>query len=244
MSRVAFFVPCLVDAFFPEVAEAAVAVLQKIGYTVSCPAGQTCCGQPAFNAGYRGEATVAAERFIAIFEDQPLIVTPSGSCAAMVKQHYPALFAGKTAWLDRARRVAEKTYEFCQFLVDVAGVTDVGARFEGKVTYHASCHLLNSLGIDKQPRRLIANVSGLDFVEMAEADRCCGFGGTFSVKYPEISGALVQAKVETILASGAGTVTGADMGCLMNIKGRLSRLKNPVRVLHIAQILASQGQKA
>jgi L-lactate dehydrogenase complex protein LldE len=156
----------------------------------------------------------------------------------MVRHHYPELFANEPLWLDRARRVADKAHEFCQLLVDVAGVVDLGARFDGKVTYHASCHLLNTLGIDAQPRRLIANVAGLEFVEMAEADRCCGFGGTFSVKYPEISGALVQAKVDTILASGADTVTGADMGCLMNVKGRLSRLNSPVRVLHIAQILA------
>jgi len=239
MGRVALFVPCLVDAFFPEVAEATAAVLKKIGCAVACPKGQTCCGQPAFNAGYRSEAKVAARRFISLFEDQPLIVTPSGSCAAMVRHHYPELFAKEPHWHDRARRVADKTHEFCQFLVDVAKVTDVGARFRGKVTYHASCHLLNTLGIDAQPRALIANVAGLEFAEMPEAGRCCGFGGTFAVKYPEISGALVQAKVDAIVASGAGTVTGADMGCLMNIGGRISRLNLPVKVLHIAQLLAS-----
>jgi len=240
VKRLAFFVPCLIDAFFPEVARAAVAVLEKTGHAVSFPKGQTCCGQPAFNAGYRKEAAVAAKRFIALFEDQPLIVTPSGSCAAMVRHHYPELFADDPGWRDRARAVADKTWEFCQYLVDVAGVTDVGARFAGKVTYHASCHLLNTLGVDAQPRRLLANVAGLELAEMPEADRCCGFGGTFSLKYPEISGALVQAKVDSIVASGAAAVTGADMGCLMNIGGRLSRLNLPVKVLHIAQILAGQ----
>lgn len=241
MRRIALFVPCLVDAFFPEVAEATVTVLQKAGCAVTCPPGQTCCGQPAFNAGYRQEAAVAAKRFIGLFESQDTIVTPSGSCAAMVRHHYPELFAEDPLWRDRARRVADKTFEFCQFLVDVAGVTDVGARLAAKVTYHASCHLNNGLGVDAQPRALIGAVRDLELVEMAEAGRCCGFGGTFSIKYPEISTALVQAKVDTILATGADVVTGADMGCLMNIKGRLLRLNAPVRVMHIVEILAGSG---
>ena len=239
--NVSLFVQCLVDGFYPEVATAMVAVLERSGARVSCPVDQTCCGQPAYNAGYRQEALVAARRFIDIFETAEIIVSPSGSCVDMVRHHYLRLFDGDAEWSRRAAAVAAKTFEFSEYLVDVRHLTDLGARFDGRVTYHDSCHLLRGLGVRDQPRQLIAHVRDLEFVEMADADRCCGFGGTFAVKYPEISTAMVDEKVKNILDSGADAVVGCDMGCLMNIGGRLSRMGSPVRTMHIAQLLAGQG---
>ena len=236
--KVTLFVQCLVDGLYPEVGEAMVAIFNKLGISINCPPDQTCCGQPAFNAGYRKAARVAARRFIEIFEDSESIVCPSGSCVSMVKNHYPELFEGSPEWFERAVRVGRKTFEFSQYLVDILKVEDVGARFEGTVTYHDSCHLLRGLGVADQPRRLIRNIEKAEFIEMKESDRCCGFGGTFSVKYPVISTAMVDEKISNILASGADAVTGCDVSCLMNIQGRLSRIGSPVKTLHIAQLLA------
>jgi len=236
--NVTLFVQCLVDGLYPEVAEAMVAIFNKLGISINCPPDQTCCGQPAFNAGYRKAARVAAKRFIEIFEESESIVCPSGSCVSMVKNHYPELFEDSPQWFKRAVRVGRKTFEFSQYLVDVLKVEDVGARFEGRVTYHDSCHLLRGLKVADQPRRLIRNIKNAELIEMKDADRCCGFGGTFSVKYPVISTAMVDEKISNILASGADTVTGCDISCLMNIQGRLSRIGSPVRALHIAQLLA------
>jgi L-lactate dehydrogenase complex protein LldE len=227
-----------VDGFQPQVGEAMVKVLRHLGVTLAYPMAQTCCGQPAFNAGYRNEAKVAARRFIEIFENAETVVCPSGSCVHMVRHHYPLLFAADPAWHERARRVADKTYEFSEFLVDVLGVDDLGAAFTGRVTYHDSCHLSRGLGVREQPRRLLGKVRGIDFVEMNESDRCCGFGGSFSVKYPRISEAMLQDKVRYIRDCGADTVVGCDLGCLMNIQGLLSRLNLPVKTVHIAEILA------
>ena len=235
--------PCLVDAFAPEVAEAAVAVIRRLGIAVAYPDGQTCCGQPAFNAGYRAAAQVAARRFIEVFEPYGPIVCPSGSCVAMVRHHYTPLFEKNPKWRARARNVALRTYEFTEYLVDVLGVDAVGAAFAGRLTYHDSCHLLNALGIAGQPRRLIENVAGADFVEMPDSDHCCGFGGSFSVKYPDISAALLEDKVKNIVGSGAEVVVGGDMGCLLNIEGMLHRKRIPVRVMHIAQLLAGNGKR-
>lgn len=236
--HVTLFIQCLVDGFQPQVGEAMVKVLRHLGVTLAYPMAQTCCGQPAFNAGYRNEAKVAARRFIEIFESAETVVCPSGSCVHMVRHHYPLLFAGDPAWHARARRVADKTYEFSQFLVDVLGVDDLGAACTGRVTYHDSCHLSRGLGVREQPRRLLGKVRGIDFVEMNESDRCCGFGGSFSVKYPRISEAMLQDKVRYIRDCGAETVVGCDLGCLMNIQGLLSRLNLPVKTVHIAEILA------
>ena len=235
---ITLFIQCLVDGLYPEVGRAMVRVLRRLGLGLDCPTDQTCCGQPAYNAGYRIEALAAARRFIEIFESAEVIVCPSGSCVSMVRHHYPELFADHPGWQRRAEAVAAKTWEFSEFLVDGLGVTDVGARYSGQVTYHDSCHLLRSLGVRDQPRRLINAVKGLSFVEMAESDRCCGFGGSFSVKYPDISAAMVDDKAGYILDSGADAVIGCDMGCLMNIQGRLSRIGSTVKVLHIAQLLA------
>ena len=237
--HVSLFIQCLVDGFQPQVGEAMVEVLRHLDLTLSYPEAQTCCGQPAFNAGYRTEAKVAARRFIEIFENAETVVCPSGSCVHMVRHHYPLLFAADPAWHARARRVADKTYEFSEFLVDVLGVDDLGAAYTGRVTYHDSCHLSRGLGVREQPRRLLGKVRGIDFVEMNESDRCCGFGGSFSVKYPRISEAMLQDKVRYIRDCGADTVVGCDMGCLMNIQGLLSRLTLPIKTVHIAELLAN-----
>jgi L-lactate dehydrogenase complex protein LldE len=236
---VTLFIQCLIDGIYPEVAEAVVTVLRRLGVTLDYPVDQTCCGQPAFNSGFWNEARVAAKRFIEIFEGAETIVCPSGSCVTMVRHHYPELFRDEPRWQARAEAVAGKTFEFTEYLVDVLGVDDLGAQFSGKVTYHDSCHLLRHLRIARQPRQLLSKVRGLEMVEMKDSDYCCGFGGAFSVKYPEISTALVDDKVQHILDSGADTVTGCDMGCLMNIQGRLHRKALPIKAIHIAQILAS-----
>lgn len=229
---------CLVDGLYPEVGEAMVALFNRLGLSVNCPVDQTCCGQPAFNAGYRKAARAAAKRFIEIFEEAEVIVCPSGSCVSMVKHHYPELFKNDEKWLDRALRVSQKTFELSQYLVDVLEIEDVGACYDGKVTYHDSCHLLRGLGVAEQPRRLIRKIKGAELIEMKDADKCCGFGGTFAVKYPQISVAMVDDKINNIIACGADTVTGCDISCLMNIQGRLSRVGSPVKTMHLVQLLA------
>lgn len=238
--HVTLFIQCIVDTIFPEVAEAMVAVLKRCNVSLSCPTDQTCCGQPAFNSGHRNVARDAARKFIQLFEDAECIVSPSGSCVNMIRHHYPELFKDEPEMQQRAIKVGQKTYEFTEFLVDVLGVEELGSRYPHKVTYHASCHLNRFLGVDRQPRTLLANIDGMELIEMQSADRCCGFGGTFAVKYSEISEAILQEKVDNILATGAEVVTGCDMGCLMNIQGMLTRMESPVKVKHIAQLLAEQ----
>ena len=214
-----------------------VRVLDRLGVSMYYPPDQTCCGQPAFNSGYRNEARAAAKRFIDIFEDAETIVCPSGSCVSMVRNHFADLFENDVRWLERARHVAEKTFEFSEFLVDVLKVEDVGASFIERVTYHDSCHLLRGIKVSRQPRVLIAHVKGIDFVEMRDSDRCCGFGGAFSFKYPDISTAMLEDKVRNIEDSGAGVVVGCDMGCLMNIQGMLNRKSSNIKTMHIAELL-------
>ena len=240
---VALFIQCLVDGLYPQVGESMVKIFRNLGLNLTCPTGQTCCGQPAFNSGYRREARVAAKRFIEIFETADTIVCPSGSCVTMVRHHYPELFKDDVSWRQRAGQVADKTYELTEYLVDVLDVDDLGAHYDGKITYHDSCHLLRSLRIKEQPRRLLDKVSGAKLVEMHDSDKCCGFGGSFSVKYADISAAMVEEKVKNIIDSGADTVAGCDMGCLMNIQGMLSRKGSDIQVMHIAQILAGDGNK-
>ena len=235
--KATLFIQCLVDVMYPEVGVAMLKIFDKLGIPVDCPTDQTCCGQPAFNAGYRQQAKVAARRFIEIFESKEVIVCPSGSCVAMVRHHYPQLFDGDSPWQRRAEAVAAKTYELSQYLVDVLGIDELGARFSGKLTYHDSCHALRTLGIRQQPRQLIAKVAGAELVEMNESERCCGFGGSFAVKYPDISTAMVTDKVDQIIATGADAVVGIDISCLMNIQGLLSRRKSSVKSVHIAELL-------
>jgi L-lactate dehydrogenase complex protein LldE len=237
-NKVTLFIQCLVDVMYPEVGEAMLKIFRKLDIAVDCPVDQTCCGQPAFNSGYHRQARVAARKFIRLFEDAQSIVCPSGSCVHMVRHHYPELFRDDPTWLRRAESIRDKTFELTEYLVDVLGVENLDARFDGKITYHDSCHPLRGLGIMDQPRRLISKVGGAEFIEMQNSDQCCGFGGAFAVKYPEISTAMVEDKVKNIIASGADAVVGVDMSCLMNIQGLLSRKKSDIKIMHIAELLA------
>jgi L-lactate dehydrogenase complex protein LldE len=238
--RVSLFVTCLVDQLFPKVGMAMVEVLERLGYTVDFPENQTCCGQPAFNSGYRAEARAVARHFLDVFQEAEYIVTPSGSCASMAGHHFAELFQKEPETLERARALGQRVWEFSKFLVEVAGVEDVGARLEEVVTFHDGCHALRELGVRDQPRRLLARVRGLELREMQPAEECCGFGGTFSVKFAELSGAMARTKIEAILRTGARAVVSTDSSCLMQIQGALSRDGSPVRTMHLAEVLASR----
>jgi L-lactate dehydrogenase complex protein LldE len=241
--RVGLFVTCLVDLIRPSVGFAAVKLLEDAGCTVDVPA-QTCCGQPAFNSGDRATTRKIAEQVIAAFEPYDYVVAPSGSCAGMLKTHYPEFFEGDAAWMPRVEKFCGKTYELVSFLVDVLKLEKVAAAFDGAVTYHDSCSGLRELGIKAQPRKLLAGVEGLKLAEMHDADVCCGFGGTFCVKYPDISNTIVTKKAEHIAATGADTLLAGDLGCLMNMAGRLQRLGKPVKARHIAEVLAGVTEPA
>lgn len=236
--KVSLFIQCLVDGIYPEAGHAVVRVFEKLGIGVDIPLGQTCCGQPAFNAGFRSEAAIAAKRFINLFEPASVIVGVSGSCVDMVKHQYPVLFKDDPYWRRRAESVSRKIFEFSEYLVDVLKVSDLGARFAAKITYHDSCHLLRSLCIARQPRLLLSNIRDAEIIEMKNAEKCCGFGGTFAVKYPDISCAILSEKVDNIIATGADIVAGCDMSCLMNIQGMLSRRNSLIQIKHLAQLLA------
>jgi L-lactate dehydrogenase complex protein LldE len=239
--QVGLFVTCLADLMRPSVAFAAVKLLQDAGCTVEVPAGQTCCGQPALNSGDSTDAREIAKRVIVAFEGFDAVVGPSGSCMGTLRQDYPALFADEPAWRTRAEDLSRRSHELLSFLVDVMKVERVDARYDGKVTYHDSCAGLREMGVKGQPRKLLASVKGLQLVEMRGTEECCGFGGTFCVKYPEISTKMVDDKIAHVEASGAGTVLGGDLGCLLNIAGRLKRQGKPVRVIHTAELLAGMG---
>ena len=236
--RVGLFVTCLVDLFRPTVGFAAVKLMEDAGCTVEAPAAQTCCGQPAYNSGDREDTRAIARNTIEAFEEFDYVVAPSGSCAGMLKKHYPALFADDPQWGPRAAAFSEKVHELVSFLVDVLGVSSVAARVKGSVTYHDSCSGLRELGVREQPRALLASVKGLKLKEMADADVCCGFGGTFCVKYSDISNAIVTKKTESIREAGAGTLLAGDLGCLMNMAGKLKREGSAVEVRHVAEVLA------
>lgn len=238
--KVSLFVTCLVDQLWSSVGTSCVDVLRRAGCEVEFDERQTCCGQPAFNTGYRAEARQVAKRFIEVFEQSKAdaIVSPSGSCTAMV-HHFPELFSDEPQWAERARAIAAKTYELSSFLVRVLKIEDVGASWCGRLTWHDACHGLRDLGIKGEPRRLIENVRGAEFVEIENAESCCGFGGTFSVKYPEISVAILDQKIEAIERAGVDAVVSGDASCLMQIGGRLSRQGSTVRVLHLAELLAA-----
>ena len=236
--KASLFASCLVDQFYPEVGESVVKVLRRLGVEVDFPKGQTCCGQPAFNSGFVSQAMPLAHRFLDLFQDSEYVVIPSGSCGSMLKVFIPELFADDPALAERAHALADRTYEFSQFLVNVLGITDVGARYESKVTYHASCHLLHELGATSESQTLIRAVRGVQFVEMEGTNECCGFGGTFSVKYPQISGAILEDKLRRIEATNADTLVACDSGCLMHIAGAMSRRGMKVRPMHLAQLLA------
>jgi L-lactate dehydrogenase complex protein LldE len=238
--RVSLFVTCIVDQVFPEIGMAAVEVLEQIGFSVDFPRDQTCCGQPAFNTGYRKEAASVACRCLEALRGAEYIVVPSGSCASMITHHFEELFANDPERLEEMRRLVPRVWEFSRFLIEVAGVEDVGARYDGAVTFHDSCHGLRALKIKDGPRKLLSHVRGLTLKEMDAAEECCGFGGTFSVKFAPISGAMTRTKIDSILRTGAGTVVGIDASCLMQIGGVLSRMGSPIRTMHLAQVLASR----
>jgi len=237
--KVSLFITCLVDILFPQVGVSMVKVLKRLGVEVDFPEEQTCCGQPAFNSGFRQDAKVLAKRFISIFSQDGFIVSPSGSCTSMVRVFYKELFHDDQKMLDVVDILSSRTYEFSEFLVNVLKVDDVGATYNGRVTYHDSCHALRELRVQNEPRKLIKSVKGVDFVEMKFPDTCCGFGGTFSVKFPDVSVSILDEKIESIIESGADTVVSTDMGCLMQIGGAINRKKLPVKTIHIAELLAS-----
>ena len=235
---VGLFVTCLVDLLRPSVAWAAVKLLEDAGCNVEVPAAQTCCGQPAWNSGDRMNAQKIARQVIEVFEAYEYVVVPSGSCAATIVKDYPQMFADDPSWAQRAEVLAGKTYELISFLTDILDVDEVNARHNGRVTYHDSCSGLRSLAIKEQPRQLLASVAGTDVVEMEDAEVCCGFGGMFCVKYPDISNAMVEKKTDNIRATGAQLLLAGDLGCLLNIKGKLAREGIDVDARHVAELLA------
>jgi L-lactate dehydrogenase complex protein LldE len=232
IDRVALFVTCLADTLFPDVGRATVTVLERLGIEVVFPLEQTCCGQMHGNSGYPAEAAALAARFVEVFEEFDAVVTPSGSCAAQVREHFGALLGGDD------RGVPVRTWELSQFLTGVLGLEDVGSGFEGTVAYHPTCHSLRLLRVGDAPRRLLDAVPGLQLVELPDAEECCGFGGTFAVKNAGVSTAMLDDKIAAITASGAGTVCACDSSCLMHIGGGLRRRRIEVRPLHLAEILA------
>lgn len=241
MKRVQLFATCLIDTLSPEVGECVVEVLERAGVGIEVPEGQTCCGQPAFNGGFWDEARGMARHTIEVFGDSDLpVVVPSGSCAYMVSHHYPELFEDDPRWRRRAELLGRRTYEFTQFLVDVLGLTDLGATWDGKLTYHASCHLSRGLGVQRQPVALLERVRGADVVPLPDQQECCGFGGLFSIKHGDISSEMLKGKLDNIEATGAGWVVGCDLSCLLNINGGLHRRKSRVKGVHIAQVLAGR----
>jgi L-lactate dehydrogenase complex protein LldE len=237
-ARVALLVTCLVDLFRPSVGFAAVKLLEAAGCTVEVPRAQTCCGQPAYNSGDRGNAKAIARQVIAAFAGYDYVVAPSGSCAGMVKIHYPELFADEPEMRAKAENLVARMWELVSFLIDVRGVKGIAATCAQSVTYHDSCSGLRELGIKSQPRQLLAAVDGLTLKELPGAEICCGFGGAFAVKYPEISGKMASDKIADITATGADCVLAGDLGCLLQIAGKLSRAGSRVETRHIAEVLA------
>mgnify|MGYP000600173507 CR=1 FL=1 len=242
--RVGLFATCLMNLFRPNVGFATVKLLEEAGCTVDVPAAQTCCGQPGLNSGDYDAARALAKQVIAAFEGFDYVVGPSGSCMATIRKDYPMLFADDPAWLRRAEALAAKSHELLSFLTDVRGMKSVQADYAGTATYHDSCSGLRSLGIKAQPRLLLGSVCGLKVTEMQDSEVCCGFGGTFCVKYPAISERIVDEKVANIEASGADTLLGGDLGCLLNMAGRLKRQGSRVKVYHAAEVLAGMADGA
>ncbi|MDO8755189.1 MAG: (Fe-S)-binding protein [Anaerolineales bacterium] len=238
MTTVQLFITCLTDSFFPQTGQAVVDILHRLGIDVDFARDQTCCGQPQFNAGLRKDARAVAEHTIKVFEATTGdIISPSGSCAHMFRHNYPELFEGDSIWLPRAKALAARTYEFTEYLVDKLGVTDVGAKWDGLLTYHPSCHTLRGINVDKQPRALLANVQGATLVELPQAEECCGFGGIMSVEHPELSAEWLKRKISNLEMTQSPTLVVTDAGCLMHIAGGLNRQKKKQKVVHIAEVL-------
>ena len=237
---VSLFVTCLVDQLFPPVGLAMAEVLERIGYTIDFRQAQTCCGQPAFNSGHREPARDVARYFLDTFEDAEYVVVASGSCCSMISHHYADLFGNDAKMMDRVHAMEGKTYEFSRFLLDVAQVDDVGAKLNRVATYHDSCHALRELGIKKGPRQLLSKVEGLELREMSVAEECCGFGGTFSVKFAELSCAMANTKIESIQQTGADLVVSIDSSCLMQLEGTMRKQGLAISTMHLAEVLASR----
>ena len=235
--KVSLFATCLTNAFYPDVDLTMAKILTYLGHTVDVPEGQACCGQIAFNSGYIDDAREVARTLIDAFERSEVVVGPSGSCIGMIHHYYPSLFENDPEYLEKANDLIHKSYEFTQYLVDVLKQPDLGAKYSAKATYHPSCHATRLLGIREAPLILLEHVKGLELLPLPEAQLCCGFGGTFSVKMPKISEAMVAEKAQHVLESGADLLLGLDMGCLMNISGYLEKMKKPVKTLHIIQLL-------
>lgn len=239
--RVGFFVTCLVDLMRPSVGFAAVKLLEQAGCRVEVPMTQTCCGQPAYNSGARAETMAIARQVIESFEGFDYVVAPSGSCAGMIREHYPRLFAAEPAWSTRVEALAAKTFELVGFLVDERGLRGVVARLNARATYHDSCSSLREMKVHAQPRALLGSVEGLELVELADGEACCGFGGTFCVKYPDVSTSMLDSKLDDVAQTGAQLLLAGDMGCLLNMAGRLKRQGSPIRVRHVAEVLAGMA---
>ena len=241
MPKAQLFITCLAEQFFPDTLKNMVSILDKLGVQSQFPSDQTCCGQPFFNSGFQSQARSMAKKWLELFaRTEGYIVSPSGSCVDMVKHHYAELFPEASHEHQMALDVAARTFEFTQFLVDELKVADVGARFPRKVTYHASCHLLRGLGAKDQAKTLLRNVKDLELVPLSSEETCCGFGGVFSVVYPEVSEAMMNAKLQSIEESGAQAVVACDAGCLMNIGGGLVKRNSPIKAMHLIDVLASQ----
>lgn len=237
--KVSLFVTCLVDLFQGDVGKDTVEVLERLGCKIDFPDKQTCCGQPAFNSGYITDAKESMKTMIQAFEHSEYVVTPSGSCGAMFKE-YPHIFKDDPVWGERAKALADKTYEFTQFIVDVLKVENVGAKLKGRATYHTSCHMTRLLGVKETPITLLKHVEGLEFIPLPHREDCCGFGGTFSVKMAEISEQMVDEKVSHIEEIDVDYLVGGDAGCLLNIGGRANRKGKSFKIMHIASVLNSR----
>ncbi|MBI9076049.1 MAG: (Fe-S)-binding protein [Desulfatibacillum sp.] len=238
MQTISLHIPCLMNMFMPNTGKSVVRLLERLDIPFVYHEDQTCCGLPASNAGFVPEARKVAKHFIQIFGDDPVVVSPSGSCVEMVTQRYPDLFADEPDWLERANALAYRTYEFTQYLVDVLGIEDVGGKFSGKVAYHESCSLLRGLGVSEQPKKLIRSLKGAELVPLQNADTCCGFGGEFAHKYSEISETMAKEKIANYLNSGADVLTMGEPGCFLNLSGYVSRNHPGKKVMHIADLLA------
>ena len=238
--NVSLFVTCIVDQLFPNVGLAMADVLERIGCKPNFLPAQTCCGQPAFNSGYRDEARQVARHFLRVFRDAEYIVVPSGSCTAMISHHFADLFAGESDLLAETHRLEPRVYEFSTFLTDVAGVEDLGARMQATATYHDSCHALRELKVKSAPRRLLSRVKDLVLREHDAAEECCGFGGAFSVKFPGISGGMGRTKIDSIVETGADVVVSIDSSCLLQLNGLIQRAGLPIRTMHLAEVLAAR----
>jgi L-lactate dehydrogenase complex protein LldE len=241
--RVALFVSCLVELFRPTIGFAAVRLLEEAGCTVEVPRAQTCCGQPAYNSGDRADAKAIAIQEVEAFADYEHVVVPSGSCAGMIRRHYPELFADDPANLQHVQDLAVRTWELVSFLVDICGLRSVSAQWDRAVTYHDACSGLRELGVKEQPRLLLASVKGLRLRELPGAELCCGFGGTFCIKYPDISDKMVTDKAADIAATKADAVLAGDLGCLLNLAGKLSRQGRRIEVRHVAEVLAGMTEE-